>query len=73
MTRKILISPSERTFIVSALMAYDASGVAEDFNRRFENAGPHSCGILALNGCPPGCPADDGPEVEILSVGRNAQ
>jgi hypothetical protein len=53
MKRKIIISSSERTFIVSALMAYDASGVAEQFNARFEEA-------------PPADPTDDGPEVAIL-------
>src|ERR1035437_6633331 len=53
MKRKMLISPSERTFIVSALMAYDAGGVAEDFNRRFEASQPSD-------------PTDDGPEISIL-------
>lgn len=52
MKRKIEISSSERTFIVSALMAYDASASASEFNRRFEAADP----------------TNDGPEVAILSV-----
>ena len=56
MKRKIEITSSERTFIVSALMAYDASGVAEDFNRRFEEADP----------------TEDGPEVAILSQRRKS-
>ena len=52
--RKILISANERTFIVAALMAYNASGFAEDFNQRFVEADP----------------ANDGPEVAILFEAR---
>ena len=53
MKRKVTISSSERTFIVSALMAYDASGIADEFNRRFEAS-------------PSADPAEDGPEIGIL-------
>lgn len=55
MKRKIAVTSVQRTIIVAALIGYGAHTLAFDFNREFEAADP----------------ANDGPEVAILSVDRD--